>query len=105
MEVILDTESAERLLSEPLAIIFKHSRTCGVSVSALDEVLRFVSLRPEQKIHQVDVHNSKKASDYIQEKTGVRHESPQLIILRYGKVIWSASHRAITTKALSVAIE
>ena len=105
MEMILDTESAERLLSEPLAIIFKHSQTCGVSVSVLDEVLRFSLLRPAQKIHQVDVQYSKNASNYIEEKTGVRHESPQLIILRYGKVIWSASHRAITTTALSAVIE
>lgn len=28
----------------------------------------------------------------IEERTGVRHESPQVLVFRAGKVVWSASH-------------
>jgi bacillithiol system protein YtxJ len=34
-----------------------------------------------------------------------RHESPQVIVLRQGRAIWSASHDAITAQAVATALQ
>src|SRR5260370_40958592 len=39
----------------------------------------------------------------LEERTGIRHESPQLLVLRSGRVVWSASHFAITRGAVTQA--
>ena len=36
----------------------------------------------------------------IAERTGVAHESPQVILLSGGRPCWHASHRAVTLAAL-----
>jgi bacillithiol system protein YtxJ len=36
----------------------------------------------------------------VAERTGVAHESPQVILLSGGRACWHASHRAVTAAAL-----
>lgn len=31
----------------------------------------------------------------------MRHESPQTLVLRGGRAVWSASHRAVTAEAIA----
>jgi len=40
----------------------------------------------------------------LEERTGIRHESPRLLVLRSGRVVWSASHFAITRGAVTQAV-
>jgi hypothetical protein len=35
---------------------------------------------------------------------GVAHESPQVIVLRNGQVVWNASHFSITAQAVTAAV-
>ncbi len=51
----------------------------------------------------VDVRRAHDVSDEIARRTGVRHESPQVIVLRDGRAVWSASHGAITAGAVRAA--
>jgi bacillithiol system protein YtxJ len=37
-------------------------------------------------------------------RTGVRHESPQVLLLRGGRAAWSASHAAVTAEAVERAL-
>ena len=48
----------------------------------------------------VDVARDREVTWAIAARTGVRHESPQVIVLRGGRVVWTASHFAITTAAV-----
>ena len=48
----------------------------------------------------MDVRAERPLSQLIAARTGVRHESPQIIILRNGAVVWSASHGDITAGAI-----
>jgi bacillithiol system protein YtxJ len=48
----------------------------------------------------VDVRAERLLSQRIAARAGVGHESPQLIILRRGAVVWSASHNDITAGAV-----
>ena len=44
-------------------------------------------------------------SDEAAARLGVRHETPQAILLRDGRPVWSASHFRITKQQLDAAID
>ena len=67
----------------------------------MDEVEAFLRQHPNLTAFTVDVRAQRPLSQLIAARSGVRHESPQIILLRRGVPIWSASHRDITTDALS----
>ena len=46
----------------------------------------------------VDVSRQHDVKRAVETQTGVRHESPQAIIVRNGKAVWDASHFAITAE-------
>lgn len=96
-----ETSDFDRLLEEPLAIVFKHSTVCGMSARAHREAERFLTEHPGHSIHKVDVHESRPVSDYIEAKTGIRHESPQVLVVRHGKVVWHGSHSRVTAEAIA----
>ncbi len=100
MELLRNTEDFERLLAEPLAIIFKHSTMCGISARAHDETERFLVENPEHAVYKVEVLESRQVSDYVEAKTGVRHASPQLLVLHSGEVVWHVSHAGVTAEAI-----
>ena len=104
MERLRNTEDFERLLVEPLVIIFKHSTMCGISAGAHDEIQRFLTENPEQQVYKVEVIESRRVSDYVEEKTGVRHASPQVLVLRRGEVVWHASHAGVTAEAIATTL-
>jgi bacillithiol system protein YtxJ len=91
----------QKLLSEDLAIVFKHSTACPVSWSAHTQVTRFMKAHPEAPVYMVPVIKDRPLSQKIAAATGVRHESPQIIVLRKGKVVASASHGEITVDELT----
>ncbi len=104
LESLYENEAFDRLLDEPLAIVFKHSSTCGISARAHGEVEKFLSEHPERRIHKVEVLGARAVSDYIEQRTGIRHESPQLLLLRDGEVVWHGSHADVTAEAIFEAV-
>jgi bacillithiol system protein YtxJ len=48
----------------------------------------------------VNVSRDRAVSRAIEARTGVRHESPQALVLRGGQAVWDASHFAITAEAV-----
>jgi bacillithiol system protein YtxJ len=44
----------------------------------------------------IDVICAKHIALALAERTGIRHESPQVVLLRDGRAVWSAAHYAIT---------
>lgn len=100
MELLRETSEFDRLLRAPLAVVFKHSTTCGISARAHREVERYLAEHPEVSFHKVEVLQSRGVSDYIESKTGVRHESPQLLVLRHGEIVWHGSHSRVTAEAI-----
>ncbi len=85
----------ERSLERPV-VIFKHSTTCPISAAAYYEMEEF-----EGEVVLVEVQRARELSREIEKLTGIRHESPQVLILEKGSVVWNASHRRV--KALAVA--
>lgn len=88
-------------------VIFKHSRTCPVSARALREWESF-SLSPQGSsalLAYLVVQEDRQASVIVAEELGVRHESPQAILVVGGRAVWHASHQAVTREALRDALE
>jgi bacillithiol system protein YtxJ len=97
-------ENVLRASSELPVLIFKHSTTCPVSAAALREFKQF-SEKTTGVVHSiVHVIEERPVSNAIAEKTGVRHESPQAILIKNNEVLWHASHAKITADALQHAI-
>ena len=97
----LVAQSAERPV-----LIFKHSNACPISSRAHDEVQRFVGDADGGGFGfaMVVVQEARPLSQAIEEQLGVRHESPQALVLRDGKVVWNASHWNVTGDALKKAL-
>lgn len=99
---INDTSALEQLLtrshSEPV-VLFKHSTTCPISANAYRQMSRLGS-----DVSLVVVQRARDLSNEIETRTGVRHESPQAIVLRNGEAVWTASHFDITSDAVERAV-
>jgi bacillithiol system protein YtxJ len=99
----LDAAIAESL--ERPVLLFKHSRTCGISHDALDELHAHVSRTPGEVSYKlITVQSHRWISDETANRLGVRHETPQAILLRDGRPVWKASHFAITADRLDQAL-
>jgi bacillithiol system protein YtxJ len=97
---VTTVEEAARLLASPRAILFKHSPRCPVSAFAYREVTAFLAKSPDVPVHLVDVISHREVSRRIAEMSGVRHESPQILVVRDGTVAFHASHEGVTAKTL-----
>ncbi len=87
-------------------LLFKHSYTCGVSAEALDELMSHLNGKPAGVDYaMVTVQTHRDVSNAVAKKLGVRHETPQALLIRDGRVVWSASHFRVTANAVVDAIE
>lgn len=80
-------------------ILFKHDPYCPISSRAYREMARIA-----EPVAVIDVANERRIADAVTKRTGVRHESPQVIVLRDGQAAWSASHFSITTDTVTDAL-
>ena len=100
-----ELEAAIAESSERPVLLFKHSRTCGVSCEALDELRAHVESAPVSAAYKViTVQSHRLLSNEAATRLGVRHEKPQAILLRDGRPVWTASHFKITKRHLDRAI-
>lgn len=90
------TQECDALIGQDLLVLFKHSPTCPISLFAHHEVVRFRTAQPDTPVYLVSVRRQRELARHIAECTGIRHESPQILVLRHGNVIGAASHDAIT---------
>ncbi len=93
-----------QLRKQDLAVIFKHSPTCPVSWAAEKQIKKFHASNPSVPVHTILVKQDRELSRQIAEFTGIRHESPQVIVLRHGTPVWNASHQDVTADFLARAI-
>ena len=84
--------------------VFKHSTRCSFSASIYQKVNKF-SEESGVKINLVLVIEDRPLSNKIEEITGVRHESPQMFIVKNGNVVDTASHTRINASYLNSFIE
>lgn len=82
-------------------LLFKYSMTCFSSISANKELRALKTTLP---IYTIIVQMDRKVSNTIEKDLAVKHESPQLLILKDGKGIWQATHYHIKKEIIDEAI-
>ncbi|MEE8349769.1 MAG: bacillithiol system redox-active protein YtxJ [Acidobacteriota bacterium] len=105
MERLKEPEQIDGLLEESLAILFKHSTRCNISETAYHEVSSFEASNPRVPIYLIDVVEDRTAAQYVAEQVSVPHQSPQVILLQKGRVVWHASHFDLAGDALQEQVE
>ncbi len=84
-------------------VLFKHSTTCPISSMAK------MRLESQWDLDNVDAHyldllSYRSVSNYIADSLSVHHESPQLILLKNGEVIYDSSHLDISVEEIKESI-
>ena len=97
MRDLTTQDEVDQLLRAPAAVLLKHGAHCPVSAAARDEIAALVAERPEALVGGVEVTGQRALSDYVAERLGVPHESPQVFVVAAGGVRYRATHREIRT--------
>jgi len=85
---------------KPIAM-FKHSTRCALSSMAMSRLERGWNLDDSDvDIYYLDLLNYRNISNKIATLFSIEHQSPQLIVLQGGKVLYHASHGEIDPDAL-----
>ena len=103
-----DIDALEAAIAESRehpVMLFKHSRTCGISCEALDELLAHLDRGAERAAYKlITVQSHRHVSNAATSRFGIRHETPQAILLRDGRPVWNASHFRITADQLDTVL-
>lgn len=88
--------------SQRRVVVFKHSTICPISAKAWNEYEAFLNevVKGNIQFTMVKVIESRAVSNQIAEDLGVKHESPQIILIEDQKAIGHTSHGQITRHRL-----
>ena len=98
-----DQNTLESLLTDSTkkpVIVFKHSNACSISSRAYREMEKL-----EGQVNILEVQSAREVSSELANRTGIQHETPQVIILRDGKAVWNASHFDVKAADVMKAVE
>lgn len=88
------------------ALIYKHSLTCGTSGVAFEEIRDVVPALPAGvRVGVVKIQPARALSNLIADRFGVRHESPQVLLVHDGRAVWHASHFRVTADGILAALD
>jgi len=94
----------ERSAQQPI-VIFKHSPTCGISAQAHESISDWVAASsPAAEFFVVPVQASRALSMELAKRFGIRHESPQAMLIDHGAVVWHGSHFRATAESIRAAL-
>ncbi|MDO5607796.1 MAG: bacillithiol system redox-active protein YtxJ [Capnocytophaga sp.] len=82
-------------------LIFKHSTRCGISRMVLRNFEREWNQTLQVSLYLLDLLANRDVSKQIARHFGVRHESPQALLLIKGKVVHYASHGDIDAERIA----
>jgi bacillithiol system protein YtxJ len=105
MQKIATEADVATVLSEPLAVVYKHSPICPTSGMAYEEIRSLKRMQQDVPVYLIDVVHSRPLSRYIAERVGVVHASPQAIILRSGVPAWHGSHFDLRADTIAEKLE
>lgn len=91
-----ELELIEKASFDHPQLLFKHSKSCGISNMVLRGFERkWNGCQVKADFHFLDLLAFRSLSNQISQHWGVIHQSPQLIVLSHGKVITHESHGGI----------
>lgn len=99
------TEELEQFIAgEGKRLLFKHSTICPISTAAYEE---FQASLQQQDVPSavILVREDRPVSNAVEERFGIKHESPQIFLLEDGQVKWHTSHWKITQDSIAQALK
>ena len=94
-----DVEAMLAASRERTVFLFKHSLACGASALKVREVAA-LEAEADASIYTVVVQRARGMSNALAQRFGVRHETPQVIVIRDGRAVLHLSHSAIVADRL-----
>lgn len=85
-------------------LLFKHSTRCSISSMALKRLESKWESNNQVQAYFLDLIKYREISDEIAQVFGVRHESPQVLLIKNGKCFYHNSHSGICYPAITEAI-
>ena len=100
----IHTISSEQELDEALrqshtgpVMIYKHSRLCELCWTVRADLVDAPGGPP---VYEIVVQDARPLSNAVEALFGIRHESPQAIVVSGGRAVFNASHRRVTPEAV-----
>jgi bacillithiol system protein YtxJ len=97
-------EEVEAFLREHADCALFKAGSCHLTASALDTIAPVLDLNPSLPLGLIRVVESRPASQRLAELTGVRHASPQILLIRDGRVVHARDNWDISSAALREAL-
>ena len=85
-------------------LILKHSASCPISARGKREVDRFIEENNGVEAYLVVVQPQQPVSNELAEKLGVKHETPQVLLVKDGKAVKVWNHWSIRKKEIGKAV-
>lgn len=91
------------LAQNPQSVVFKAG-TCHKTQETFSQVQPLLEERPDLPLGVIRVVEARPASDRVAEITGLRHESPQLILFKDGHAVFDRNNWDITGESVAAAL-
>lgn len=108
LQNLAELDQAVSLSNDRPVFIYKHSTACPVCARTyrlIHELAVRGNLNHDPFFAEVFVIEKREVSDAIEERFGVSHQSPQLLLLRNAASVWDSSHFEITESAISQVLD
>jgi bacillithiol system protein YtxJ len=102
---ITDLSDLDRIKNESFehnVLLFKHSTSCSISLTALNRLERNWKEEDSEKLNPfyLDLLNHRDVSNAIAEIYGIEHQSPQVLVIKDAKCIYTETHYGISYEDL-----
>jgi len=102
--VLTNKDQLEELINNSFikpVLIYKHSTRCGLSMVTRKRLEEgWEQIRKKAVLYYLDILAYREISDMIAFRFEVPHESPQILIISEGKVIYNTSHSGIRVNTI-----
>lgn len=99
LDTTTDWQSALQHSEQEPIVIYKHSAACGISARARRLMQNLIE-EGDPPVYEVVVQQARSVSNEIESHLGVRHETPQVIILHNREPVYDTSHSRIRPESI-----
>jgi len=86
-------------------VIYKHSTHCGLSSIRRSKLIQSWEFEESHlDFYFLDLIGQRSISNAIEDVFNVRHESPQLLIVDKGEVIYHTSHHEVSVESIQMGL-
>ncbi len=100
LENIDQLEQIKETSHQKTQLIFKHSTRCIISKMALKNFESDFLLNEVIDAYFLDLIAQRDISNKIADDFGIEHQSPQILLIKDGKVVYNESHEGIDANVL-----